>query len=239
MIEIQLYRQRVGSFSGGKHYSKRYFLKHAVNRNCEHGEKCLVNYFLRMTVLVSLLVVLTAELNLQYLNVKITSSLKLSGDVELNPGPYQIIRSVQESFNQGNVALFGETGDRQCACNALFSICWSVVRYIGSWKSVNLDYISVEGDKLYKSLKCRDYLNVDQLPRQVKIFERTVNLDILEKNLHDSIAVYGDSLLTDVFTVLKVNTSSGCILFLCSYTVALFRYVNGRGNVTYFLFDSH
>ena len=36
---------------------------------------------------------------------------------------------------------------------------------------------------------------------------------------------------TDVFTVLNVNTSSGCILFLCSYAVALFRYVNGRGNI--------
>ena len=56
--------------------------------------------------LVSLLVELTWELNLQHLNVIITRSLKISGDVELNPGPYQIIQSVQESFNQGNVALF-------------------------------------------------------------------------------------------------------------------------------------
>ena len=189
-----------------------------------------------MTVLVSLLVVLTAELNLQHLNVKITSRLKLSGDIELNQGLYQIIRSVQGSFNQG-IALFGETAGRQCACNALFSICWSVVRDICNWKSIDLDYILFEGYKLYKLLKCHDYLNVDQLPRQVKIFERTVNLDILEENLHDSIAVYGDSFLTDVFTVSNGNTTSGCILFLCSYAVALFRYVNGRGNVTYFLFD--
>ena len=99
--------------------------------------------------------------------------------------------------------------------------------------------ILVQGVKLYKSLKCRDYLNMDQLSRQVKICERTVNLDISEENLHDSIAVYGDSLLTDVFTVSNVNTSSGSILFLCSYAVALSRYVNGRGNVTYFLIDSH
>ena len=82
-----------------------------------------------MAVLVSLLVVLTAELNLQHLNVKITSSLKLLGNVELNPGPYQIIRPVQGSFNQGNVALFGETAGK-CACNALFSICWPVVRVL-------------------------------------------------------------------------------------------------------------
>ena len=38
MIEIQLYRQSVGHFPGGKHHLKRYFLKHAVNRNCKHGE---------------------------------------------------------------------------------------------------------------------------------------------------------------------------------------------------------
>ena len=88
-------------------------------------------------------------------------------------------------------------------------------------------------------MKCRDYLNVNQLPQKIKIFERTINLDILEENLHDSIAVYGDSFLTDVFTVSNVNISSGCILLLCSYAVALFRYVNRRGNVTYFLFDSH
>ena len=57
-----------------------------------------------MAVLVNLFVVLTAELSLQYLNVIITRSLKLS-DVELNPGPYEIVRSVQGSFNQGNVVV--------------------------------------------------------------------------------------------------------------------------------------
>ena len=67
----------------------------------------------------------------------------------------------------------------------------------------------------------------DHLSRQVKIFDRTVNLDISEENLHDSITVYGDYFLTDVFTVSNVNTSPGCILFLCSYAVASFRYVNG------------
>ena len=80
---------------------------------------------------------------------------------------------------------------------------------------------------------------MNQLPQQVKIFEHTVNLDILEENLHDSIAVYGDSFLTDVFTVSNVNTSSGSILFLCSYAVALVRHVNKRDSVTYFLLDSY
>ena len=72
--------------------------------------------------------ILTAELNLEHLNVIITRSFKLSGDLELNPGSYEIIRSVQGNLNQGNVALVRETAGRQCACNALFSICWSVVQ---------------------------------------------------------------------------------------------------------------
>ena len=139
------------------------------------------------------------------------------GDVELNPAPYKIIGLVQGSFNQGNVALLGETTGRQCACNALYAFCWSVVRDICCWKSVDLDYILVDRDQLHKSFKCQDYLNMDQLSRQVKIFEHTVNLKILEENLHDNIAVYGETFSTDVFTNVNVNTSTRCILFSLQY----------------------
>ena len=50
----------------------------------------------------------------------------------------------------------------------------------------------MDSDKLYKSLKSYDYLNVDQFPQQVNTFELSVHLHKLEENLHDSIAVYGD-----------------------------------------------
>ena len=62
-----------------------------------------------------LYLVLTTEFDLQHLSVEITSSLRLSGDVELNPGPQEIIRSVQGSFSQSNVTLFGETAGRESA----------------------------------------------------------------------------------------------------------------------------
>ena len=68
-----------------------------------------------MTVLVSFLVVLTEEMNFRHLFVNIASSLKLSEDIELNPGQYEIMRSVQESFSQSSKALFGETACRKCA----------------------------------------------------------------------------------------------------------------------------
>ena len=79
---------------------------------------------------------------------------------------------------------------------------------------------------------------MEELPGQVKIFERTVNLEILEENLHDSVAVYGDSFLADVFNSSNVNNSSACILFSFSCAVALFKYVNAAGNSAYFAFDS-
>ena len=73
----------------------------------------------------------------------------------------------------------------------------------------------------------------------MQIFRHTVNLEILEENLHDGIAVFGDSFLTDVFNISNANNSSGFILFLCSYAVAMFKHGNGAGNVSYFHFDSH
>ena len=102
-----------------------------------------------------------------------------------------------------------------------------------------MDYILVEADKFYKSLKCCDYLKCGSVAPTSKNICMYCKFRYITENLHNSIAIYRDSFLTDVFIVSNVNTSSGSILFLCSYGVALFRYVNGRCNITYFLFDSH
>ena len=64
------------------------------------------------------------------------------------------------------------------------------------------------------------------------------NLEILDETLHDSLAVYGDSFLTDVFSISNANNNSGCIVFLFSYAVAMFKHVNGIGNLSYFFFDT-
>ena len=80
------------------------------------------------------------------------------------------------------------------------------------WKTIDLDFILIEGDKLYKFFNFQGYLNVVQLPRKVQIFRHTVNLEILEENLYDGIAVYGVSFLTDAFNISNANNSSGCIL---------------------------
>ena len=97
-----------------------------------------------MTVVVSLLVTPLSELDVQKLVViNIPTRLKLSGDVESNSGPYEILRSIQESFNEDKIALDGGTIGSKCAFNALFSICWSVVHNLCFWKLVHLDYLLV------------------------------------------------------------------------------------------------
>ena len=72
------------------------------------------------------LLMLVTVVNLEPFNNFKRMALKLLEDVKLNPGPNEIIKSVQGSFIQRNVALFEETASRQGACNPLFSICWSV-----------------------------------------------------------------------------------------------------------------
>ena len=37
--------------------------------------------------------------------IRLVDLLKIAGDLELNPGLYAVIKSVQGSFNQGNVSI--------------------------------------------------------------------------------------------------------------------------------------
>ena len=85
---------------------------------------------------------------------------------------YHVLKSVQGNFNQGNVVLFGGTAGKQCSCNALFSVCWSVVRKVSIWKSYDLDNILIEGDKIYKFPNKDDFLSVDELQQRIKIYNR-------------------------------------------------------------------
>jgi len=73
--------------------------------------------------------------------------LLLCGDVETNPGPFTITKSVQGSFHQGDPRLGANAGS-QCVCNSLFSIVLSVIKNVAIWNSADLDYILYEGNKI-------------------------------------------------------------------------------------------
>ena len=70
------------------------------------------------------------------------------------------------------------------------------------------------------------------------MLQKTVKLEILEDNLWDGIAVLGNCFLIDVNENTNLNTSTVCISFLCSFAVALLKYVNGTGIVALiYIFD--
>jgi len=83
--------------------------------------------------------------------------LLVCDDIESNPGPYTIIKSVQGSFHQGDPRL-GRNAGTQCVCNSLFSIVWSVIKNITFWNTSDLDIILCKGTQLYGAL---GYTNQD------------------------------------------------------------------------------
>ena len=64
---------------------------------------------------------------LRLLTQAIISGMHLKGgDIETNPDPtYNLGKIVHRSFHQGNSQLFGEASGIQCACNALYALCWT------------------------------------------------------------------------------------------------------------------
>ena len=72
----------------------------------------------------------------------IISSMHLKGgDIETNPGPtYNLGKIVHRSFHQGNNQLFGEASGIQCACNALYALCWTQIKQIFHWVRRDLDH---------------------------------------------------------------------------------------------------
>ena len=96
--------------------------------------------------------------------------LKVAGYIESNLGPYGLLKSLQGSFSQDIIGIFEEIVAPLCACNALFSICWSLVRKISCRTTQDLDHILIRADHLYKSFNKQSFLSVNYLPREIHIF---------------------------------------------------------------------
>ena len=104
------------------------------------------------------------------LNLQGQIDLKISGDIESNPGPDCVVsRMVQGSFHQGS-QRFGST------CNSLYALCLSRVKKIFLWNTSNHNHILIQGDLLYILPGKNDLLSADDLPRLVTIHDSHVTL---------------------------------------------------------------
>ena len=102
--------------------------------------------------------------------------------------------------------MFAETAGCQCASNALFLICWPLVRKISCWTTQDLECILIEGDNLYKSLNKVSFLSVDDLPREIQIFQYIVRVEMKVENLHDGLAFLGKPFLKNILAISGYTT---------------------------------
>ena len=82
--------------------------------------------------------------------------LKLSNDVEENPGPaindiVDCSYTIHASFNQGN-NLFGLNAGKQCVAMSLSAIVYKEIKSVNIWNRTTLNTIMVCGDNLVEKL---------------------------------------------------------------------------------------
>ena len=232
MINIQVHRSAIGLYLD-KAQSLSSKGKGRLSFFVESSKKRKVVKISRyLNLKIALIVLICLRLLIQ----AILSGMQLKGgDIKTNPCPtYNLEKIVHGFFHQGNSQLFGETAGIQCACNALYALCWTQIKQIFHWVRRDLDHILVEEDNLYKSLHTSDMLSVDQLPAFVKMYNHDIPVQYLRLETQLATLVNGDSFLRDILTTEGNNGIILCLLFMEGFTTA----INLLRNC-YYLFDSH
>ena len=164
--------------------------------------------------------------------LKVNYTLMLSGDIECNPGPIigQPSKSIQGSFNQGDISRFGATAGIQCSCNALVSILYSNHKEIDYWKTFDLDHILMEGDKNFKKLGLTESPYIDQFPKNIVLDEQTISLEFID--FHGEF-VSNDMTINFVEEEMLLQ-HSGALFVIEGYTISII-FQNNK----FYVFDSH
>ena len=175
MITIEAYRARIGCFSAVARVRRQ---KLATPFNSFRAESS--NFFDKLQMFIIFVFIITLKFNINMAFLKL--SLLSDGDVESNPGPtttyHNIQRSVSGAFHQAHIK-FGDTAGIQCSCNALYSICFSIIKKVSIWKSWDLDYILDHGDAAFKTIDIPRSLFMHELPNYITIENKNVDVEML------------------------------------------------------------
>ena len=226
MITLEAYRARIGCF-----HSKGQKAKHQKCPSFQSFESG--GYFSYPAEFVQTFImfvfILTLKLNINLATQKL-SMLLLDGDIESNPGPvtYKIQKAILGTFHQGH-SKFGSTSGIQCCCNALYAICFSLVKKVSIWKSWDLDYILENGDAVFKSIGMLRALSTNELPHHIMIEDNSIEIEMLTE-------CFGCLGQSDLFENHKINCdfSNGLIFTTGGFSFSLIWSKN-----SIFLFDSH
>ncbi|XP_028418619.1 uncharacterized protein LOC114544075 [Dendronephthya gigantea] len=144
------------------------YLKSQLNKSQKNSELCL--WYVQM---------------IYYNNVYVPLLLRLSNDVEENPGPRTIndivdpACTIHADFNQGNDLMFGVNAGKQCVAMSLYAIVYKEIKSVNIWDKSILNTILISGNSLYcvisRSIN-KSYLLLTDVPEYVDIDNHTFNL---------------------------------------------------------------
>ena len=169
------------------------------------------------------------------------TELKLSNDIETNPGPIDHTKTILAPYSQGNVQLFGENAGTQCEAMSLTSLIYNH-RY-GISSSMDLVNIMNIGNELYSGLSRlsrQSYLLFTELPELINVFNTDYQLQYSSSY---SGTINGRCIipdftfcipLVDAMQTLKQNYHSFLLTIECS-TIAIYCTPDGKFKI----FDSH
>ena len=58
--------------------------------------------------------------------------------------------------------------------------CWSFIKSISRWNSIDLDHILEKGNELFKSLNKFKLHGVEDLPTKIEIYSHSIDIALLE-----------------------------------------------------------
>ena len=160
--------------------------------------------------------------------------LRLSNDVEENPGPRTIndivdpTYTVHADFNQGSELMFGMNAGKQCVAMSLYAIVYKEVKSVNIWNRLMLNSILICGNSLYGIISQsinKSYLLLTDVPEFVDIDNHTFNLQY-SNSFSGALHMIENSLphvtlehaLNEAFFTLHYNS---CLLTIGMNTVAI------------------
>ena len=253
-VSIQVYRSRIGSHHNFTHCRNRlhclkgnlwnqillmfyfnvfYFpyLKSQLKKAKSNREVC--QWYVQMVY---------------YHAVYVPLLLRLSNDVEENPGPRTINDIVDPAyivhgdFNQGNELMFGMNAGKQCVAMSLCAIVYKEIKPVNIWDRLMLNSVLICGDSLYGIISQsinKSYLLLTDVPGFVDVDNHVYNLQY-SNSFSGALHMAENSLphvtlkhaLNEVFVSLHYNS---CLLTIGMNTVVIMMPFPGVFKV----FDSH
>ncbi|XP_078345270.1 uncharacterized protein LOC144630777 [Oculina patagonica] len=168
--------------------------------------------------------------------------IRLANDVEMNPGPFQVVdpsKTVTADYHQGDVSLFGPNAGKQCVAMCLTAVVYSF-KSKASWSRDMLNEILIQGNVLYSHISNsigKDFLLLSEIPSALSINDEDFSI-----NFSSSFA--GDLHMSDVrdcYVPLQhalnmlIKDYDAFLLTIEINTVAIV--IDNKGH--YRIFDSH